>query len=74
MSKTKSNSVIEKERQLIVSVFSTEQGKELLASLAQQYVWSPQFTNDPYKLAARIGVQELVTMFCNVVEEAKGNG
>ena len=63
----------EHEKKLITAVFDTKQGQELLAYLAQQYIWAPQFTDNPYKLAARVGAQELVTHLCNVVEEARNN-
>ncbi len=69
--KVKQSEAIKEQHQLIVDTFSTEPGQKLLAQLAKEYIWSSQLTKDPHQLYARIGVQELVTHFCNVLEEAK---
>ena len=62
------------EQRLIKKVFSSEEGQQLLAHLANQYIWSKQLTNNVNELYSRIGCQELITHFINCTNhEEKAN-
>lgn len=70
MSEEKEKSEIEKFNLLVKRVFSTQEGEMLLELLADEYIWSKQLHPDPYVLASRIGVQELIT---HLISIKKGN-
>lgn len=66
MSAEAAREIIERERNLIRRVFSTEDGQELLRLLADQYVFSTIASKDTNQTYLRLGAQELVVNFINI--------
>ena len=55
------------ERALVRRVFGTEDGQALLKMLAEQHIWTPIATSDTNKTFMRLGQQELIINFLNIM-------
>jgi len=56
---------------LIKRVFGTEDGRELLKRLANEYVYQPIQTNENNIVYRRLGKQDLVLLFLSTVHKGE---